>query len=45
MILARVLERTDLEPASAELDRPELRVITLAPRNGVQTILPRPPRP
>lgn len=45
VILARVLERTDLEPASAELDRPELRVITLAPRNGVQTILPRPPRP
>ncbi len=45
VILARVLERTDLEPASAELDRPELRVITLAPRNGVQAILPRPPRP
>jgi cytochrome P450 len=45
VILSRVLERTELQAASREQDKPELRVITLAPRNGAQAILPRPPRP
>jgi cytochrome P450 len=45
VILARVLERTELRPTSAQLDEPQLRAITLAPRQGVQVQLARPPEP
>lgn len=45
VVLARVLERAELRPASAQLDDPQLRAITLAPRNGVQVQLARAPEP
>lgn len=45
VVLSRVLERTDLRPASEKPDRPELRVITLAPRDDVQVILDQAPAP
>lgn len=37
--------RYELRAASRRRDKPELRVITLAPRNGVRVILPAPPSP
>ena len=40
VVLGRVLERTALRAAASELDQPQLRAITLAPRQGVQVILP-----
>ncbi|HWD64709.1 MAG TPA: cytochrome P450 [Solirubrobacteraceae bacterium] len=45
VVLSRVLERTELRPASPETDKPELRVITLSPSRGVQVIQDRPPQP
>jgi cytochrome P450 len=46
--LARILERTDLSPASRRPDAAVFRAITLAPKRGVRVIMraaPRPPRP
>jgi cytochrome P450 len=44
VVLSRVLERTELRPASAKPDKPVLRVITLSPKDGVQVIQPQPAR-
>jgi cytochrome P450 len=44
-VLARVLERTHLRPASAELEEVVFRGITLAPRTGVRVIQDGPPSP
>jgi cytochrome P450 len=44
-VLARVLERTDLRPASRELDEQLFRGITIAPRNGVRVTRARAPLP
>ena len=44
-VVARVLERARLEPASAELEQPVFRGITLAPREGVRVIQARAPSP
>jgi cytochrome P450 len=44
-VLARVLERTELEPANPELEEAVFRGITLAPREGVRVIQPRRPSP
>jgi cytochrome P450 len=41
IVLSRVLERTTLRPASPQPDQPELRVITLSPKRGVQVVLDR----
>lgn len=43
VVLARVLERTDLRAASPEPDKPQLRVITLAPKDGVRVVQSRAP--
>ena len=45
VVLARVLERATLQPAKEELDKAQLRAITLAPREGVQVRLARAPLP
>lgn len=45
VVLARVLERASLRPASPELDRVQFRAITLAPRHGVQVALQHAPIP
>jgi cytochrome P450 len=34
--LRRILERTELEPASRRQDKPQLRAITIGPRDGVR---------
>jgi cytochrome P450 len=44
-VLSRVLERTQLQAASPELDRVVFRGITLAPRSGVRVIQTRDPSP
>jgi cytochrome P450 family 135 len=44
-VLARVLERTDLQAASPELEQTVFRGITLAPRSGVRVIQTRNPSP
>jgi cytochrome P450 len=44
-VLARVLERTRLRPASADLDEVVFRGITLAPRTGVRVSQEAPPSP
>jgi cytochrome P450 len=36
VVLRRILERTELEPADKRRDKPQMRVITLAPRKGVR---------
>jgi cytochrome P450 len=41
LVLARVLGRTELRAANPELESPQLRAITLAPRAGVQVVLTR----
>jgi cytochrome P450 family 135 len=43
VVLARVLERTALRAASAELAKVQFRAITLAPRDGVVVVQDRPP--
>ena len=43
VVMRRVLERTALRPASAELDEVQFRGITLAPREGVRVVQDRPP--
>jgi cytochrome P450 len=43
MVLRRILERTELRPASSDPDKVEFRAITLAPRDGVQVVQSRPP--
>jgi cytochrome P450 family 135 len=43
VVLRRVLERTALRPASAELDEVQFRGITLAPKEGTMVIQDRPP--
>jgi cytochrome P450 len=44
IVLRRVLERCALRPADAALDEPTFRGITVAPKNGAQAVLDRPPR-
>jgi cytochrome P450 len=41
VVLRRVLERTDLRPASPELDETVFRGITIAPKEGVRVVLER----
>ena len=36
VVLRRILERTKLEPASRRQDKPQLRAITIGPRDGVR---------
>ena len=43
IVLRRVLERCALRPAEAALEAPMFRGITVAPKNGAQVILDRPP--
>jgi cytochrome P450 family 135 len=45
IVLARVLERCALRPADPEVEETVFRGITLAPKNGVQVVLDRPPVP
>jgi cytochrome P450 len=45
IVLARILERCALRPASPEPDEVQFRAITLSPRNGVRVVLDRPPAP
>ena len=45
LVLARVLERTQLRAAVPKLDAAELRMITLSPKNGVRVVLDDPPSP
>jgi cytochrome P450 family 135 len=45
IVLARVLERTELKAASPDLDQTVFRGITLAPRSGVRVIQTRAPSP
>ncbi len=45
VVLARILERTDLAAADPRTTPAQLRTITLAPKSGVRVISPRPPRP
>jgi cytochrome P450 len=44
-VLARVLERAELQPAGPELEKVVFRGITLAPRTGVRVIQVRDPSP
>jgi len=41
MVLRRVLERAELRPASRKLERVQLRMIALAPRDGTRVIADR----
>ena len=43
VVLRRILERTELEPAARAPDKVQFRAITLAPRDGVRVHQPRPP--
>ncbi|HEX8976464.1 MAG TPA: cytochrome P450 [Solirubrobacteraceae bacterium] len=43
-VIARVLERTDLQPVDRKPARTQFRVITLAPKGGVRVRLSAPPR-
>jgi cytochrome P450 len=43
VVLRRILERTEVLPAKQDPDKVEFRAITLAPRDGVLVIQPRPP--
>ena len=43
VVLQRILERTELRPASRNPDKVQFRAITLAPRHGVRVVQPRPP--
>jgi hypothetical protein len=43
VVLRRILERTELEPAAKDPDKVEFRLITLAPREGVRVVQPRRP--
>ncbi|HWF36700.1 MAG TPA: cytochrome P450, partial [Solirubrobacteraceae bacterium] len=43
--LRRILERTELSPASRDLDKIQFRAITLAPKEGVRVIQRRRPAP
>jgi cytochrome P450 len=45
IVLARVLERTELLPAAQRLAKAQFRAITLAPKGGVRVIQRRPPLP
>jgi cytochrome P450 len=45
IVLARVLSRVDLRPASARRERPVFQTITIAPSRGVPVVMDRPPRP
>jgi cytochrome P450 len=45
IVLARVLERTELVPADQHVAKAQFRAITLAPKGGVRVIQRRPPRP
>ncbi len=45
VVLRRVLERTALAPASAELEKVQFRGITLAPREGVRVVQDQAPGP
>jgi cytochrome P450 len=45
VVIARVLERAQLKPASPDLERIQFRAITLAPRRNVQVIQERAPAP
>jgi cytochrome P450 len=41
LILRRILERTELRPASPKLEEVQMRIITLTPRNGTRVIVER----
>jgi cytochrome P450 len=43
VVLRRILERTEVRAAARSQDKAQLRAITLAPRDGVRILLPRPP--
>jgi cytochrome P450 len=43
LVLRRVLERCALRPAHAELEKAQLRAITLAPRRGAEVVLAEAP--
>jgi len=43
VVMRRILERTELQPAAKDLDKVQFRAITLAPRDGVQVLQARPP--
>jgi cytochrome P450 len=45
VVLSRVLSRTALVAADPAPEKVQFRGITLAPRNGVRAVQPRPPRP
>jgi cytochrome P450 len=45
VVLARVLERTELQAADSKLAKPQVRVITLSPKGGVRVIQKRAPLP
>ncbi|MBV8429988.1 MAG: cytochrome P450 [Solirubrobacterales bacterium] len=45
IVLRRVLERCALRPADPALDEVMFRGITVAPKNGAQVVLERPPAP
>jgi cytochrome P450 family 135 len=45
LVVRRVLERTDLRPASRRPDKPVRRGVTLSPKNGARVISLRPPLP
>ncbi|HET9103085.1 MAG TPA: cytochrome P450 [Solirubrobacteraceae bacterium] len=45
IVLARILERTALEPVDPEPAKTQFRVITLSPRGGVRVRQPRAPQP
>ncbi len=45
IVIRRVLERAHLSAADPEFEKVQFRAITLAPRNGVQVVLQRPPSP
>jgi cytochrome P450 len=44
-VVARVLERADLQPVDEKPAKAQFRVITLAPKGGVQVRMAAPPRP
>jgi cytochrome P450 len=45
VVLARVLERTQLTPVLGRTAKPQFRAITLAPKGGVRVVQPRAPVP
>jgi cytochrome P450 family 135 len=45
IVIARVLERTALQPADPEPEQVQFRAITLSPRNGTRVVMTRAPSP